>query len=123
MVTETNYWQNECLSSSLFFTRYFYKKRNGRKFVVNDHHKIICDALDQVLAGKLTRLIINVAPRYSKTELAVKNFMALGLALNAGAKFIHLTYAAKLALDNSEETRDIVMHPDYQELFPQVKIK
>ena len=123
MVTANNFWQNECLASQLFFTQYFYKKRNGRKFVVNQHHQIICDALDQVLQGKLTRLIINVAPRYSKTELAVKNFIARGLALNPSSKYIHLTYAAKLALDNSEETRDIVEHPDYQELFPNVKIK
>jgi hypothetical protein len=78
--------------------------------------------LDKVLRGELTRLIINIAPRYSKTELAVKNFIARGLALNAAAKFIHLTYAAKLALDNSEESKDIVLDPEYQGLFP-VEIK
>lgn len=108
--------------SLLFFTRYFYKIRQGRKFVVNDHHEIICEALEKVLRGELTRLIINIAPRYSKTELAVKNFIAHGLALNPAAKFIHLTYAAKLALDNSEEAKDIVLHPEYQRLFP-VQIK
>lgn len=122
MVTELDYWKNECLQSQLFFTRYFYKKRHGRKFVVNDHHVTICDALDKVLRGELTRLIINIAPRYSKTELAVKNFIARGLALNPAAKFIHLTYAAKLALDNSEEAKDIVLSEDYQALFP-VQIK
>jgi hypothetical protein len=122
MLTVNNYWQNECLQSQLFFTRYFYKKRHGRKFVVNEHHQIICDALDKVLRGELTRLIINIAPRYSKTELAVKNFIARGLALNPAAKFIHLTYAAKLALDNSEEAKDIVLSEDYQQLF-NVQIK
>jgi hypothetical protein len=122
MVTEIDYWKNECLQSQLFFTRYFYKKRHGRKFVVNEHHHIICDALDKVLRGELTRLIINIAPRYSKTELAVKNFIARGLALNPAAKFIHLTYAAKLALDNSEESKDIVLDDEYQQLFP-VQIK
>lgn len=122
MVTELDYWQNECKQSLLFFTRYFYKLRHGRKFVINDHHQIICDALEKVLRGETTRLIINIAPRYSKTELAVKNFIAHGLALNPGAKFIHLTYAAKLALDNSEEARDIVQDPEYQKLF-NVEIK
>lgn len=122
MVTENDYWKNECLQDHLFFTRYFYKKRHGRKFVVNEHHRIICDALDDVLQGKTTKLIINIAPRYSKTELAVKNFIARGLALNPAARFIHLTYAAKLALDNSEETKDIVLSEEYQQLFP-VEIK
>jgi hypothetical protein len=122
MVTELDYWRYETLRSHLFFTRYFYKKRHGRKFIINDHHEIICDALDKVIKGEITRLIINIAPRYSKTELAVKNFIARGLALNPAAKFIHLTYAAKLALDNSEESKDIVTSPEYQELFP-VEIK
>lgn len=118
MVTERDYWANECRQSLLFFTRYFYKKRHGRKFEVNAHHEIICAALEKVLQGEITKLIINIAPRYSKTELAVKNLIAHGLALNPGAKFIHLTYAAKLALDNSEEARDIVQDPTYQYLFP-----
>jgi hypothetical protein len=108
--------------SLLFFTRYFYKVRYNRKFIISEHHKTICDALERVLSGKTTRLIINISPRYGKTELAVKNFIAHGLALNPSAKFIHLTYAAKLALDNSEESKDIVLNPEYQKLFP-IEIK
>src|SRR5690349_15703307 len=96
--------KRNCKESLLFFTKYFYKKRFDKEFIVNDHHHIICEALEKVLRGEITRLIINIAPRYGKTELAVKNFIAHGLALNPAAKFIHLTYAAKLALDNSEET-------------------
>lgn len=113
----------KCLHSLLFQTRYFYKLRFGRKFIVNEHHEIICDALEKVLKGEITRLIINIAPRYSKTELAVKSFIAHGLSLNATARFIHLTYSSKLALDNSEETKDIVMSEAYQQLFPSVQIK
>jgi hypothetical protein len=109
--------QYKCLDSLLFSTRYFFKARFGRKFIVSDHHLIICDALEKVLRGEITKLIINVAPRYTKTELAVKNFIAHGLALNPAAKFIHLTYADKLALDNSEEAKDIVHHESYQALF------
>lgn len=110
------------LDSLLFSTRYFYKAKHGRKFIVADHHKTICDALERVLKGETTRLIINISPRYGKTEIAVKNFIAHGLALNPSAKFIHLTYAKNLALDNSEESKDIVCLPEYQALFP-VKIK
>jgi hypothetical protein len=108
--------------SLLFFTRYFYKIRYNRKFIVSEHHQIICDALERVLRGEITRLIINISPRYGKTELAVKNFIAHGLALNPVAKFIHLTYAKNLALDNSEEAKDIVANEEYQKLFP-VEIK
>lgn len=112
-----------CLSGSLNYTRYFFKQKTGRSFVVNSHHVAICNALDDVLAGKTNRLIINIAPRYSKTELAVKNFISMGLALNPSSKFIHLSYSDDLAHDNSEEIRDIVKSDSYQKLFPYVTIK
>ena len=66
---------------------------------------------------------INIAPRYSKTELAVKNFISMGLAINPSSKFIHLSYSDDLAHDNSEEIRDIVKSVEYQSLFPYVSIK
>ena len=113
----------KCLQNFMFFTRYFFKKRFNRKFVIGDHHRQICDVLEQVYKGEITRLIINIAPRYGKTEIAVKNFIAAGLAKNPGAKFIHLSYSDDLALDNSEDTRAIVQSEAYQQLFPEVQIK
>lgn len=113
----------KCLNSTLFFTRYFFKKRYRRKFEVGDHHAIISDALDKVLRGEIKRLIINIAPRYSKTELAVKNLICAGLALNPSAKFIHLTYGDDLAKDNSEDAKNLVLEDSYQELFPSVKLR
>lgn len=101
----------------LMFTRYFFKKRFNKKFIVSEHHQIISDALMRVYNGECKRLIINIAPRYGKTELAVKNFIAFSLANNPTAKFIHLSYADDLALDNSESIRDMVKSPEYQELF------
>ena len=112
-----------CLSSFEIFIRYFFKARFKRKFIVGDHHKLICQALEKVINGEITRLMINIAPRYGKTEIAVKNFIAYGLAINPAAKFIHLSYSDDLALDNSADARDIVIQDAYQELFPEVQIK
>lgn len=112
-----------CLSGTLNYTRYFFKVRFGRKFVVNDHHVKICQALDDVIDGKIKKLIINIAPRYSKTELVVKNFISYGLAVNPSAKFLHLSYSDDLANDNSEEVRDIVKSEEYKRVFPYVDIK
>jgi predicted phage terminase large subunit-like protein len=106
-----------CLKSTLNFTRHFFVERFKRKFVVGDHHKKICAALDDVISGKTKKLIINIAPRYGKTELAVKNFIAMGLALNPKAKFIHLSYSDDLVLDNSSEIQSIMNEPEYQRLF------
>jgi predicted phage terminase large subunit-like protein len=114
--------RRDCLESSLYFNRYFFRRIKREKFIVNDHHKIICDALDKVYSGEIKRLIINIAPRYTKTELAVKGFIKKGLAHNSKSKYIHLSYSDDLALDNSNEVRESTKHEAYQELFPHVKL-
>ena len=113
----------KCLKSSLFFTRYFFKQETKRKLIVDTYHEKIGEALDRVIQGKCRRLIINIGPRFGKTELAVKKFIAKGLAHNAAAKFIHLSASAELALENSEAARDLVKSSAYQLMFPHVKIK
>jgi predicted phage terminase large subunit-like protein len=114
--------KTKCLTSLLFHTRYFFKSEYNKKFVIGDHHQIICDALERVLRGELKRLIINIAPRYGKTELAVKSLIGHGLSLNPAAKFIHLSYSDDLALDNSEHVKDLVQSEAYQALFPDVQL-
>lgn len=109
------------LHNTLNFTRYFFKEKYKRKFVVGKHHVAIAKALDRVLAGETTRLIINIAPRYGKTELAVKNFIAMGLAINPKAKFIHLSYSDDLARDNSRGVQEIIREESYRRLFPGTK--
>ena len=108
-----------CLSGMLNFTRYVFRKKTGNKFIIGDHHRIICDALDKVVKGDIKRLIINIAPRYGKTELAVKNFIVYGLALNPKSKFIHLSYSDDLVLDSSKEINTIVRSDYFQRLFPE----
>ena len=123
MPQEPEYSQKELArrwveSDTLNFTRYFFKQINaGKKFVVGKHHRLICDKLNDVLQGKTRRLIINIAPRYGKTEVAVKNFIAMGLGINPAAKFIHLSYSGNLALDNSISIKDIINDESYRELF------
>jgi len=102
----------------LLFFRYFFKQREGIKLICNAHHEVITDTLDRVILGEIKRLIINVPPGYTKTELAVIGFMARGLAINKKAKFMHLSYSDDLALLNSQMARDIVESDEFQEYWP-----
>ncbi len=106
-----------CKDDFIFFTRYFFKAQYRRKWQQWEHLVTIANALKDVVDGKCTRLIINVFPRGGKTELAVKLFVPYVLALNPAAKFIHLSYSDDLALDNSEQAKDIVTSFEYQQLF------
>ena len=112
-------WTSQSL---LQFTRYFFKQRQLRKFIISDHHEQIADKLDKVISGEIKRLIINIAPRYGKTELGVKNFIAYCLSQNPRARFIHLSYSDDLALDNSEEIKDLITSSEFQSIYP-IKIK
>ena len=80
----------ELLASLEKYTRAMFKAQYHRSFVVNQHHKMIFKALQDVVDGKITRLKINMPPRYSKTEIAVKSFISWCFALNPLCRFLHL---------------------------------
>lgn len=110
--------KHKCEESLLFFTRYFFKVRTGQKFIINRHHRILCDTLEKVFRGEITRLIINIPPGYTKTELAVISFCSWGLAHNTRSKFIHTSCADDLIVLNSTEVRRVVTSPEFQDLWP-----
>lgn len=108
----------EMLSSLEKYTRAMFKAQNKRTFAVNYHHRLIFEALQDVVDGKCTRLIINMPPRYSKTEIVIKQFISWCFALNPACKFLHLSYSDLLVKDNSATVKSIMMEPLYKTLFP-----
>jgi predicted phage terminase large subunit-like protein len=112
-----------CKADLYWFARYLFRVRRGFKWQQAEHHKIICQALMRVWRGECKRLIINIPPRYSKTELAVINFMAWALGKNPDCEFIHTSYSADLAALNAWQTRDLVTNPGYREIFPDVALR
>lgn len=120
--TDIDITRSWCKASLLNFTRYMFKRKTAQRFIVGEHHRRICDALDAVIRGEIKRLIINIAPRYSKTELVSKNFMAYALARNPRSRFLHISYSDDLVLDNSKEVNEMVTADYYRELFPEVEV-
>nr|WP_315528278.1 hypothetical protein [uncultured Achromobacter sp.] len=108
----------ECEEDGLYFARYFFKQRMGNKMIVAPHHRVIQDTLDRVVSGEITRLIINIPPGYTKTELATINLIGRGLALNNRARFMHLSYSHNLALLNSSTARGVIKSQAYQAMWP-----
>lgn len=100
-----------------FFARWMFLRRRGYAWQRAPHHRLICDALMRVFRGESRRLIINIPPRYSKTELAVVMFIAWALGHVPDAEFIHTSYSATLAGNNSAAVRSLLQHEDYREVF------
>lgn len=107
-----------CEEDFMAYTRYFFKKLDGNKFILNNHHKILAKVLQDVYEGKITRLIINMPPGYTKTEMAVVNWISWCLARVKDAKFIHTSYSDALALLNSTKVKDVINTEEYQEFWP-----
>jgi predicted phage terminase large subunit-like protein len=105
-----------------FFTRYGFLQQRGTKWLRNWHHAKICAALERVYRGECKRLIINIPPRYSKTEIAVVNFIAWSLGKCPDAEFIHASYSARLATQNSWRTKGLVQTAWYNAIFPDVAL-
>lgn len=108
-----------CEQSHLAFNRVFMKERMGDKMIISGHHIAMESAIERVFNGEIKRLIVNVPPGYTKTELCSIGMIARGLAKTKGkARFLHLSYSHNLALLNSSTARDTVKSPKYQELWP-----
>ena len=61
-------------------------------FIAGRHHKIIAEKLERVARGELKRLIINMAPRHTKSEFASFLFPAWMMGKNPKMKIIQATH-------------------------------
>lgn len=114
---------NEAAYHDLYlFARLMFAVRRGYRWMQARHHVLICDALERVFDGLTKRLIINMPPRYSKTELAVIDFIAWAMGKVPDSEFIHASYSATLASNNSVQIRNMVQHEAYREIFKDVEL-
>lgn len=124
--SEIDYHQ-KLIDSLLYFTQIFYFLRTNRKFDLTypdgreSHIITICKALTRVINGETKRLIINVPPRYGKTELVI-HFVAWTLAQFKDSNYLYVSYSHSLAKKQTQTIRSIITLPEYREIFG-VKLK
>lgn len=105
----------DALEHHYSFVRLLYPELEGVDFIPAADAEVMCRAIDKVVSGKITRLIINVPPGYRKTMLFVIMLVARGLAISKRARFIHTSYSDKLVNDNSTKIREALACPTYKE--------
>lgn len=119
---QNRFYRHALADCGLRFNRYFFHHRDGGKFFVSGHHKAIDNALSQVESGDVTRLIINMPPGYTKTEMSVVNWIPRIMAKYPRAKFLHASYSGSLAEENSMKVKNVIELDEYRSLWPRVKI-
>jgi len=104
------------------FVRIMFLDARGYQWQQAPHHETICAALERVFHGQSRRLIINIPPRYSKTQL-IKYFIAWSLGQAPDSEYIYTSYSSRLAAASSWDVRGMVQQPVYQAMYPGVQLR
>lgn len=91
-------------------------------FVLGRHHAIMAAAFEQIANGTLKRLIINLPPRHSKSELSSYLFPAWFLGKYPHKKVIQASNTAELAVRFGRKVRNLIATDTYQRVFPGTKL-
>jgi hypothetical protein len=104
-------------NSYMEHAKFFLSLRENQKFVDGDHLAVMAGTMQRVINGEIKRLIINIPPRYTKTELTVIQFCSYCFARNPGCRFMHISGGDAVALENSSLIKDQLLHPISQKLW------
>jgi predicted phage terminase large subunit-like protein len=83
-------------------------------FVANWHVDLICEYLEAVTAGDLTRLVINVPPRYMKSLLVSVLWPTWEWLQAPAMRWLFVSYSESLATKHSLDRRTVLQSAWYQ---------
>jgi hypothetical protein len=107
----------KCQNDFLTFVRAMWPE-----FIAGRHHKIIAEKFERVARGELKRLIINMAPRHTKSEFASFLFPAWMMGRVPRMKIIQATHTTELAVNFGRKVKNLIEADEYTEVFPEVKL-
>ena len=87
----------------LAFVKYMWPE-----FIEGEHHKIMAEKFNRVASGELKRLIINMAPRHTKSEFASNYLPAWMIGNNPTLKIIQATNNAELAVRFGRKAKTLI---------------
>jgi predicted phage terminase large subunit-like protein len=92
-------------------------------FIHGRHHAVMASKFEEIAAGKLKRLIINMPPRHTKSEFASYLLPAWFLGRFPGKKIIQSSNTAELAVGFGRKVRNLVDSDVYAKVFPNVALR
>ena len=95
------------------------------QYQVRWHIRKVSRAIELCLAGRLPNgaqnLMVNIAPRFSKTQTA-SNAVEYFTGLLPDCEWIYTSYAAELAVAQTEKVRNTMRQPWYGDMFPDARL-
>lgn len=92
----------------------------GTPYLHNWHTDLIAEYLEAVTAGDLTRLIVNIPPRYSKSLTITVMWPAWEWIARPELRYLFCSYAASLSTQHSVARRRIIESPWYRGNWPHI---
>jgi predicted phage terminase large subunit-like protein len=94
----------------------------GADFLPNWHIDAIAYQLKRIRSGEITRLIINLPPRYLKSLTVSVVFPAFLLGQNPRLKIFGISYGTELSTKHAADFRTIVESAPYRRAFSSMRI-
>lgn len=92
-------------------------------FISGAHHRRMGQIFNDVAEGKLKRVIINLAPRHSKSQFASRLLPAWFLGRYPKKKILQVSNTAELAEGFGREVRNLLATEEYSSIFPDVSLR
>ncbi|MBR0719116.1 phage terminase large subunit [Bradyrhizobium liaoningense] len=105
-----------------FVYRCFLHLNPGTKFLPNWHIQAIAYQLERIRRGEITRLIINMPPRYLKSITVSVAFPLFLLGHEPWRRILAISYADDLSAKHASDFRSIAHTQFYQRAFPSMRI-
>jgi len=87
-------------------------------FIEGSHHKIMADKFNKVARSELKRIIINMAPRHTKSEFSSYLLPAWMIGRNPKLKIIQATHTTELAVRFGRKAKHLIDSEEYQKIYP-----
>jgi len=112
---------HEAQNNLLGFAKYT-GASNGKEFIANWHHELICRKLDQFVNGNIKRLMIFTRPQVGKSELTSRKLPAYILGKNPNARIIATSYSPTLAESMNRDVQKLIDGDEYKDIFPNTQL-
>jgi len=92
-------------------------------FISGAHHQRIAKLFEDIAAGRKKRVIINLAPRHSKSLFASYLFPAWFLGRFPKKQILQVSNTGELAEGFGRQVRNLLESESYQDIFPDVSLR
>lgn len=120
-MTQMTYREFDALTRlhfALFVERVFAELNPGANYLDNFHIHVLCEALEEMRAGRSTRLAVAMPPRSLKSIIISVAWVAWLLGHDPTLKIICVSYGQDLADKLASDCRQVMQSHWYRRLFP-----